>query len=66
MVDDLLTGDLLPERDEDRLLDVIGQTGCVCPSRATDGVANEATVLTDQRLEASVGLPGIHRGVRAL
>jgi hypothetical protein len=29
-------------------------------------VANEATVLTDQRLEASVGLPGIHRGVRAL
>ncbi len=62
MVDDLLTGHLLPERDEDRLLDVVGQTWGVGARRPADGVANQPAVITDQRLEARIGMPGLHRG----
>ena len=54
MVDDLLTGDLLPEIDDHRLLDVVGEGGDPVSAGLADRVADETAVFPDYLFEIGV------------
>ena len=60
MLDGLLTRHLLPERDEHHLLDVIGHTRRLIAGRTTDRVADQASVVADESIEACVARGRVH------